>query len=54
MSAPANIPGLRKAAVLVVLLGEEAAAGIFRHLPEADRAVLSMQRELASSPAGGY
>jgi flagellar motor switch protein FliG len=29
-------PGLQKAAILMVLLGEEAASNIYRHLPEAD------------------
>jgi flagellar motor switch protein FliG len=29
-------PGLRKAAILLVLLGEEASSHIYRHLPEAD------------------
>ncbi len=29
-------PGLQKAAILMVLLGEETASSIFRHLPETD------------------
>ncbi|MGB0037714.1 MAG: flagellar motor switch protein FliG, partial [Terriglobales bacterium] len=34
--APTDNSGLNKAAVLMVLLGEESASHIFRHLPEAD------------------
>ena len=29
-------PGLQKAAVLMVLLGEDVASQVYRHLPEAD------------------
>ena len=37
MSTPTlNIPGARKAAILVAVLGEEAAATIFRNLAEED------------------
>jgi len=32
----AQIPGVRKAAILVALLGEDAACDLYRHLPEAD------------------
>ena len=34
MSSSAKLRGLQKAAILLVVLGEEAAAGIYRHLPE--------------------
>jgi len=36
MSTPAANPGLQKAAILMVLLGEEAASHIYRNLPEND------------------
>lgn len=36
MSAPQHVPGLRKAAILMVLLGEEAASQVYRQLPPAD------------------
>ncbi len=36
MAAPASNPGLQKAAILMVLLGEEAASNIYRNLPELD------------------
>jgi len=36
MSTPASNPGLQKAAILMVLLGEEAASHIYRNLPEND------------------
>jgi flagellar motor switch protein FliG len=36
MSAPPANPGLQKAAILMVLLGEEAASNIYRNLSEAD------------------
>lgn len=32
----ANLPGVRKAAILVALLGEDAACDLYRHLPEPD------------------
>ena len=35
-TAPNALPGVRKAAVLLVLLGEEMASQIYRHLPEQD------------------
>jgi flagellar motor switch protein FliG len=43
MSAP--VTGLRKAAILMVLLGEEAASDIYRHLPPAD--VEQVTREIS-------
>jgi flagellar motor switch protein FliG len=33
MTAPASVSGLRKAAILMVILGEDAASDIYRHLP---------------------
>ncbi|HKM49133.1 MAG TPA: flagellar motor switch protein FliG [Terriglobales bacterium] len=33
MTATAPVPGLRKAAILMVILGEDAASDIYRHLP---------------------
>ena len=33
-AAPASIPGLRKAAILLVLLGDEAATAVYKHLSE--------------------
>jgi len=36
MTAPAANPGLQKAAILMVLLGEEAASNIYRNLAESD------------------
>ncbi|MFZ1131733.1 MAG: flagellar motor switch protein FliG, partial [Terriglobales bacterium] len=36
MTANTSSPGLQKAAILMVLLGEEAAANIYRNLPEND------------------
>lgn len=36
MSGALALNGLRKAAVLVVVLGEDAASGVFKHLPESD------------------
>jgi len=36
MSTPVSNPGLQKAAILMVLLGEEAASHIYRNLPEND------------------
>jgi flagellar motor switch protein FliG len=36
MAAPISSAGLQKAAILMVLLGEEAASHIYRHLPEGD------------------
>ncbi len=36
MAAPVSNPGLQKAAILMVLLGEEAASQIYRNLPEFD------------------
>jgi flagellar motor switch protein FliG len=36
MSEAAAIPGLRKAAILMVLLGEDAASLVYRHLPQAE------------------
>lgn len=45
--SPANgngaLPGLRKAAILVVLLGEEAAAQIYKHLPEEELQLLTQE-----------
>jgi len=35
-ASPISTTGLQKAAILLVLLGEEAASNIYRHLPEAD------------------
>jgi flagellar motor switch protein FliG len=44
MSSPAHSSeGTRKAAILLVLLGEEAATKIYRHLPESDVHQLSQQ-----------
>lgn len=34
--APNSLAGVRKAAVLLVLLGEEMASQIYRHLPQQD------------------
>ena len=36
MATPVSNPGLQKAAILMVLLGEEAASHIYRNLPEND------------------
>ena len=36
MATPTSNPGLQKAAILMVLLGEEAASHIYRNLPELD------------------
>lgn len=35
-AAPAALPGVRKAAILLVLLGEDAASQVYRNLPERD------------------
>jgi flagellar motor switch protein FliG len=46
VSAAAPItPGVRKAAILIVILGEDAASGIYRHLPPAE--VEQITREIA-------
>jgi flagellar motor switch protein FliG len=44
-AAAAATPGLRKAAVLLVMLGEDAASGIYRHLPPSE--VEQITREIA-------
>lgn len=36
MSATATLTGVRKAAILLAVLGEDAASGVFKHLPEQD------------------
>src|SRR3954469_13049147 len=36
MTSTTNLTGPRKAAVLIAVLGEEAASGVFKSLPEAD------------------
>ena len=41
---PHNLSGPRKAAILLTVLGEDAAAAIFRHLPEED--LQSISREI--------
>jgi flagellar motor switch protein FliG len=46
MPATAATPGPRKAAILMVILGEEAASGIYRHLPPTE--VEQITREIAS------
>ncbi len=45
MNAPAHIPGLRKAAILMVMLGEDAASEIYRHLPPTE--VEQVTKEIA-------
>lgn len=35
-ATPSNLPGVRKAAILLVLLGEDAASQVYRNLPERD------------------
>ncbi|MFZ0774266.1 MAG: flagellar motor switch protein FliG [Candidatus Sulfotelmatobacter sp.] len=45
MTAAAPVPGLRKAAILMVLLGEDAASEIYRHLPPAE--VEQVTKEIA-------
>lgn len=39
----AAMPGVRKAAILIVLLGEEAASNVFKYLPEADLQKLTQE-----------
>lgn len=46
MSAPQPVAGVQKAAILMVILGEEAASQIYRHLPPSD--VEQISREIAS------
>ncbi len=43
MPAPISSPGLQKAAILMVLLGEEAASHIYRNLSETDLQVLTQR-----------
>ena len=43
--APSQINGPRKAAILITILGEEAASAVFRHLPDKD--VQTVTREIA-------
>jgi flagellar motor switch protein FliG len=45
MSASETVAGVQKAAILMVILGEEAASQIYRHLPPAD--VEQISREIA-------
>ena len=44
-AVPAATPGPRKAAILMVILGEDAASGVYRHLPPAE--VEQITREIA-------
>jgi len=44
-SRPQTIPGTRKAAILMAIMGEEAASAIFKHLPDKD--VQMVTKELA-------
>src|SRR5271154_3945734 len=46
MTTPAPVPGLRKAAILMVLLGEDAASEIYRHLPPTE--VEQVTKEIAA------
>ena len=46
----ATASGNRKAAILMVMLGEEAASQIYRHLPQAD--VDKLRREIAGLTHG--
>ncbi len=46
MTAAAPVTGLHKAAILMVLLGEDAASGIYRHLPQTE--VEEITQEIAA------
>ncbi|HZQ17837.1 MAG TPA: flagellar motor switch protein FliG [Terriglobales bacterium] len=42
-AAPASIPGIRKAAILLVLLGEDVASQIYKHLPQKELEKLTQE-----------